>query len=128
MRMKPIAFLVEDSKTIRDNLVPTLEDLVHASVVGYAATEGEAVDWLKANAKWHLVIIDLFLSEGSGLGVLIAVQGRGPAQRAVVLTNYPTKDMRRRCMALGADAVFDKSTELEEFIEYCRAAWPDAAI
>jgi DNA-binding NarL/FixJ family response regulator len=37
----------------------------------------------------------------------------------VVLTNYPTQEMRRRCLALGADAVFDKSNELEAFFEYC---------
>ena len=37
----------------------------------------------------------------------------------MVLTNYPTPEMRRRCIALGADAVFDKSTELDAFFEHC---------
>ena len=40
-------------------------------------------------------------------------------QKVVVLTNYATPDIRQRAMALGADAVFDKSTELEELIESC---------
>jgi len=36
----------------------------------------------------------------------------------VVLTNYATLDMRSRCRALGADAVFDKSTEVDELIDW----------
>ncbi|MDM0025600.1 hypothetical protein [Variovorax saccharolyticus] len=37
----------------------------------------------------------------------------------VVLTNYPTEATRIACKDAGADRVFDKSTELEEFFEYC---------
>ena len=39
--------------------------------------------------------------------------------KRVVLTNYATADMRLRCKALGADKVFDKSSELEDLITYC---------
>jgi DNA-binding NarL/FixJ family response regulator len=39
----------------------------------------------------------------------------------VVLTNYPTPEIRRRCRDLGADGVFDKSTELEAFFDLCRS-------
>ena len=47
---------------------------------------------------------------------------RTPVQRAVVLSNYVNADIRARCMALGADAVFDKSKELDAFFDYCNAA------
>jgi DNA-binding NarL/FixJ family response regulator len=117
--MTLIAFLVEDSKTIRENLISTLEDLTSARVVGYSDTEAGATDWLKKNDRWDLVIIDLFLKEGSGLGVLKAIADRDPHKRAIVLTNYPTQSMRDKCLAVGANAVFDKSTELEGFIDYC---------
>jgi two-component system OmpR family response regulator len=40
-------------------------------------------------------------------------------QRVIVLSNYATADIRARCLALGADAVFDKSTELDIFLDYC---------
>ncbi|MCY1360959.1 hypothetical protein D9M69_476090 [compost metagenome] len=49
---------------------------------------------------------------------------RGPHQRVVVLSNYVTPDIRTRCQALGADAVFDKSRDLDAFIEYCNADRP----
>jgi len=51
--------------------------------------------------------------------VLRRCRERNPAQRAVVLSNYVNPDIRARCMALGADAVFDKSKELDAFFDYC---------
>lgn len=117
-----ITFLVEDSATIRNNLVPTLADLAGARVVAFAEGEKEAVDWLKAHdGNWDLAVVDMFLKEGSGLGVLNGCRDRAPHQRVVVLTNYATAEIRRRCADLGADAVFDKSTELEELFEFCAA-------
>jgi DNA-binding NarL/FixJ family response regulator len=123
--MALITFIVEDNKTIRDNLIPTLEDLANAAVAGIAETEEEAIEWLAAHRhEWHLAIVDLFLREGSGLGVLAACRGRGPQQRVVVLSNYATSEMKKRCAALGADAVFDKSNDLDAFFDYCNADRP----
>src|SRR5215216_190618 len=70
-RMPLSTFLVEDNKTIRDNLIPALEDLVGAQVVGCADSETEAAAWLATHrGEWQLVVVDMFLKEGSGLGVL----------------------------------------------------------
>lgn len=120
-----LAFLVEDNLTIRENLIPALEDLADVQVIGFAETEADASAWL-ATHEWHLAIVDLFLRQGSGLGVLSGLQQRAPNQKVVVLTNYATRDMRERCLRLGADAVFDKSTELEALIEYCEQNRPSA--
>jgi CheY-like chemotaxis protein len=123
--MSLITFLVEDNKTIRDNLVPALEDLVNGRVVGFAETESDALAWLAAHPDdWQLLIVDLFLKEGSGLGVLAGCKTRSAGQRVVVLSNYVTVDIRARCEALGADAVFDKSRDLDAFIEYCNTDRP----
>jgi len=40
----------------------------------------------------------------------------------VILTNYATADMHHRCRELGADAVFDKSTEIEQLIDWLAEA------
>ena len=91
--MALITFLVEDNKTIRDNLVPALEDLVNGRVVGFAETETDALAWLAAHPDgWQLLIVDLFLKEGSGLGVLGGCKERKPSQRVVVLSNYVTAE------------------------------------
>jgi len=114
------AFLVEDSPVIRKNLIPTLAELGGISVVAFAEGQAEALEWLGSHdGEWELVIVDLFLREGSGLGVIAETKERQPDVPVVVLTNYATPDMRRRCLELGADAFFDKSSQLEEFFLYC---------
>ena len=120
--MSLITYIVEDSATIRENLISTLEEIAPVVVVGFAETENEAVTWLaNHDGDWQLAIVDLFLKEGSGLGVLKGCQNRNPDQKVVVLTNYATSDIRRRCAELGSDAVFDKSNELEMLLDYCTA-------
>lgn len=113
-------FLVEDNATIRENLVGTLEELASIRALGWAEGEKEARAWLSQHpGSWDLAIVDLFLKQGSGLGVLDACRSRQPGQRVVVLSNYATPDMRRRCAQYGADAVFDKSNEIDALVEYC---------
>lgn len=124
-------YIVEDNATIRENLIGALEELASIRPLGWAETEHQATDWLVGHERsWDLAIVDLFLKQGSGLGVIEACRARAPSQRVVVLSNYATTDMRKRCMQLGADAVFDKSNEIDALVEYCilqsEGARPDA--
>ena len=126
--MTLITYIVEDSATIRENLIGTLEEIAPVKVVGFAETESEASQWLLDNdGHWHLAIVDLFLKEGSGLGVLRNSRNRRDYQKVVVLTNYATRDIRERCAELGSDAVFDKSNELDELLDYCRSVTTSGA-
>ena len=114
-------YIVEDNATIRENLVGTLEELATINPLGWAETETDARSWLASNdqGQWDLLIVDLFLKQGSGLGVLEACRNRAASQKVVVLSNYATGDMRKRCAQLGADAVFDKSNEIDALVDYC---------
>lgn len=115
-------FIVEDSPIIRDGLIAALEEAVPVKVIGTAADEPTAVDWLGRDAaNCDLMIVDIFLKSGSGLGVLRSAAQAGFKGKRIVLTNYATPDIREACAALGADRVFDKSRELEELIGYCAA-------
>lgn len=119
MNTKFKAYIVEDSPTIRENLLATLQELALVEAVGVAETEQQGKDWLAANEDWDLAIVDLFLKEGSGLNILEACRYRTPEQKMVVLSNHATKDVRWRCAQLGADAVFDKSTEIDALLDFC---------
>lgn len=121
-------FIVEDSPVILDTLVAALEELAPVKVVGAAADEGEAVRWMHAPLHpFELMIVDIVLKSGSGLGVLMAAQQAALPARRVVLTNYANPDIRKRCLELGADRVFDKSSELDDLIRYCNDLAGDAA-
>jgi len=117
--MTPLkAFIVEDSPVIRENLVAALEEMAPIEVVGTAEDEATAVDWLEDH-ECELAVVDIFLKTGSGLGVLKAAASSGRPMKVVVLSNYATPDMRRKCLELGADRVFDKSNEIDALILYC---------
>jgi len=89
-------------------------------VVGFAEDEASAVRWLREPGHdCQLGIVDIFLKQGSGLGVLKALQNAGRGFKLVVLTDFATPDVRQRCLELGADEVFDKSGEIEALIRYC---------
>lgn len=113
-------YIVEDNALIRDNLISTLEELASVVSVGTAEDENQGISWLTdSHNDWDLAIVDLFLRQGSGMGVLAACKNRSPRQKVVVLSNYATADIRQRCSYLGADAVFDKSTEVEALMAFC---------
>lgn len=119
--MHPLrTYLVEDSPVIREHLIATLQEMLPLEVVGSAEDESDALHWLAdAGHRADLVIIDIFLKGGSGLGVLRALQAMPPRRALVVLSNYATAEMRCKCLELGADRVFDKSHEIDALIRYC---------
>jgi DNA-binding NarL/FixJ family response regulator len=119
--MPPLkTYIVEDSPMIREDLIATLEELVPVEVVGTAEEEATAVHWLtRPSNQFDLLIVDIFLKGGSGLGVLRAANGLPQRHKLVVLSNYATQDMRRKCLELGADRVFDKSNDIDALIAYC---------
>ena len=114
-------YIVEDSPVIRENLIATLEEMAPVTVVGSAADEAGAREWLASDGNTcDVVIIDIFLRKGSGLGVLQALQQKPKRCKRLVLSNFATPDIRNRCLALGADGVFDKSHEIDALIAYCQ--------
>ena len=118
--MALITYIAEDNDTILTNLIETLQEITEVRVMGSGATQTEAECWLELHdGHWHLAIVDLFLKEGSGLAVLTDCHKRESYQKVVLLTNYATPEIRKRALLLGADAVFDKSSELDELLAYC---------
>jgi DNA-binding NarL/FixJ family response regulator len=121
-------YIVEDSQVIRDNLIATLEELVPVEVVGTAEDESTALQWLSLpEHEFDLLIVDIFLKRGSGVGVLRGLNRAPRRHSVVVLSNYATPDMRRKCLELGADEVFDKSNEIDALIAHCARLAADGA-
>ncbi len=128
----PLAtILIEDSPTIRESLIPALAELANAEVIAVAETADEGIAALRVHeGRWQLAVVDMLLKEGNGLEVLQAGQGRRGDQHMVVLTNYATPDIRQKSIAAGANAVFDKSTEVDLFFDLCKeyAAQQDGSL
>lgn len=114
-------FLVEDSAAMRAHLIETLVDRASVDVVGIAETEKEASDWLDRNAdRWDIALIDLFLREGTGAGVIEHCRERHPGQSVLVMTNHARDAaLLQECKLLGADAVYHKALELDGLVAHC---------
>lgn len=116
-------FLVEDEGRDGVALAGLLGTLPGVEVIGCATSESAAIDELVADrSRWDMAIVDLALSTGSGLRVLSAGRVRRSHQRMVVLNDRLAHEMRRRCVYFGADAVFDRVSDIDALSEYCRVA------
>jgi DNA-binding NarL/FixJ family response regulator len=112
-------FLVEDMKHMRSVLSEMFGALGGFELVASAATEAEAKLWLHEHPDGcDLAVVDLILEQGSGLGVIPRCKASGAA-RVAVLSDYATPGVRRHCLQLGADAVFQKADGMQAFMAWC---------
>ena len=116
--------LVEDVIQLRGVVSDLLASVGDFTIVGEVGTEAEAKLWLEENrGRWNLAVIDLILEQGTGMGV-IAKCKEEPGTKVVVFSDYATPGIQKHCLQLGADAVFQKSTDVPAFITWCSALLP----
>ena len=112
--------LIEDSRLLQELISGILSELDGVELCDTAESEAEALQRMEESPV-DLAIIDIQLKEGSGIGVLSALQAdpmRFGTPRKVVLTNFSHATMRQRCEALGMDAFFDKSLHINQLLDY----------
>lgn len=118
--------LVEDSPRLRELLVGMLHEIAGITVIGEADDEVTAVRLLEERPA-DVVIVDLELQAGSGIGLLHALS-REPERfrrpRAVVFSNHDHPHLRERCRKLGAEQFFNKFSQLDELIEFLSGEQP----
>lgn len=109
-----LVYLVEDSPHVRDLLLDFLHIPGDVEIVGFADNEAESLADIVARPV-DVVIVDLKLREGSGMGVIEELRKRkfDVPPKIIVFTNHPFPEIRRRAMQLGADYFFDKSADYD---------------
>lgn len=120
--------LVEDSLLLQDMLTEELEEIPGVKVCARATGEQEAIELLEVHPV-DLAIVDLELSEGTGLGVLRQLHSwpeRFGPLHAVVFSSYGHLSVRARCSALGVAAFFDKAVGTDALIDYVERLVPKA--
>ena len=109
--------LVEDSDRLRSRLRRLLEVPGLMRVEGEAVTEDAAIAELRSR-RFDVLIVDVELSAGSGIGVIQHVRRESPAGVSapliIVLTNFALPTVRSKCMHAGADHFLDKMRQFEE--------------
>jgi DNA-binding NarL/FixJ family response regulator len=109
-------FLADDSLTVRDRLTSLLRDMPQVEVVGTASDAAEAISAIQ-QLKPDVVILDIRMPAGSGIGVLRSLQQKPEKPKFIMLTNYPFLQYRKTCLEAGASYFFDKSSEFDKIPE-----------
>jgi DNA-binding NarL/FixJ family response regulator len=106
-------FIADDSVTVRDRLTSLLGDMPAVELVGTAADAAAAISAIQ-QLKPDVVILDIRMPAGSGIGVLRSLQQTTEKPKFIMLTNYPFLQYRKTCLEAGASYFFDKSSEFEK--------------
>ena len=118
-------FIVDDSAIVRERLIELLADLPNVQIAGQAGLAVDAIAGIRAQSP-DLVVLDISMPGGSGIGVLETIKKQPKAPVTIMLTNFVQPQYRQRCMQLGADYFLDKSS-FERVLEIVRDFVPGAS-
>ncbi len=118
-------FIADDSPILRERLNAMLSDLPRIEIIGEAGNVAEAIESIRALHP-DVVILDIRMPGGSGIEVLENIKKMKAAPAVIMLTNYPDPQYKKKCMALGAEYFFDKSTEFKKAGDVCEQLAKDS--
>lgn len=110
--------LIEDSELIRGIVLEAIEGIEGVRVVAYADGQELALSKIEAHRP-DLIVLDLELVEGDGLGVLQALHSQPNKYGApikLIYTNYSSNMIKRRCEIFDIQGYFDKSYQFDELL------------
>jgi DNA-binding NarL/FixJ family response regulator len=109
-------FIVDDSEIVRDRLTSMLSEVPSINIIGYADNPLAATESI-VRQRPDVIILDIFLTGGSGMHVLKNIRSKHVTSKVIMLTNYAQEEYRRKCFEEGADFFFDKSIEFDKVVE-----------
>lgn len=114
--------LVDDHPVVRDGLAGQIASQDDLTLIGAAAGGHEALALLDQRGdEVDLVITDLRMQEGDGVGLITELRRRSPDLPVLVLTTYGTDADLRPALAAGPTSVLLKDTGRHELFRAIRA-------
>jgi DNA-binding NarL/FixJ family response regulator len=105
--------IADDSELIRDRIIGLIGKTGSQHLVEQAADGLETLE--KAYAfDPDIIILDIHMPHKNGLQVLEEISKNENSPIILVFTNTNYPQYRKKCLNLGADRFFNKSTEFEE--------------
>ncbi len=112
-------FIVDDHGVVRRGLKQVLSDAPDVSVVGEAATAGEAVRTLPST-RCDVVVLDLSLPDQPGLELLKQIKADRPQLPVLILTMHREDQYAIRALKAGAAGFLTKDSAPEELVTAIR--------
>lgn len=112
MEAKKRVILADDEKHIRAMMKAVISSL-NCEIVGEAADGHEAVDLYKKE-KPDLLLLDINMSQKSGIDALREIMREFPDALVIMLTSVVDMENIKQCIALGAANYIRKDTPITE--------------
>lgn len=112
-------FVVDDHQVVRMGLKTMLESTPDITVVGVAASAGEALEQLSAVAV-DVLLTDLRMAGMNGEEMIQVLRKTHPELRCAVLTNYHSDEDVFSAMKAGAMAYVLKTAPMEQVVDAIR--------
>jgi DNA-binding NarL/FixJ family response regulator len=109
-------FIADDSEIIRERLKIMISEIGEVEIIGEADNVSEALNAIQ-RLKPDVVVLDIRMPGGSGIGLLKNIKNSEPAPMVIMLTDYSYPQYRKKCMDFGAEFFFEKSSEFEKVME-----------
>jgi DNA-binding NarL/FixJ family response regulator len=111
--------LVEDSSVLAERMAELIREIPEIELIGVVDSEAAALSELRRR-RIHILVLDLHLKEGTGFGILRAVNTAATKPQVLVLTNHDSAAYENNAIALGASAFLDKARDFDRLPEILR--------
>src|SRR5271157_954118 len=111
--------IADDHPVVRKGLEQLLAEAFPQAEFGGSATISETLQSLRQR-RWDVLVLDLFMPDGNGLGVLQEVRRNHPRLPVLVLSSAPEEQLGVRLLRAGASGYLDKQTAPEHLVQAVR--------
>ena len=108
--------LVDDHDMVREGFRRLLSDQPRLQIAAEARSVSEALACLESR-HFDVILLDLFLPDGSGTEVLKAATAREPATPVLILSGFSEEQYGVNMLRAGAAGFISKSCPAEQLIE-----------
>ena len=102
--------LIDDSQLVGAKVLKLLSTIPSIELLGQAKTVKEGLRACKEEMP-DIVLLDINLPDGSGIGLLKELKIRQPNIRVIMLTNSADSFYRHKCAELKAEDFLDKTKD-----------------
>jgi two-component system invasion response regulator UvrY len=111
--------IVDDHAVVRRGLKQILSDEPDMAVCGEAPDTRELAKIVDTQ-NWDIIILDITLTDGSGLDVLSELKRKHPLLPVLILSVHPEEQYAIRALKSGADGYVNKRCAPEELVNAVR--------
>ena len=108
--------ILDESKAVRERVFDVLSELEGVESLVQTGECQEALASIRGTPP-DVVLFDIETHEGHWTDTLQRIKSSSPCPKLIIFTNYTHPHVRSRCVDLGADFFFDKSTEFDRVLE-----------